>query len=71
MTEGPKLDPGLMFEVVYETLPAHLAQLRDALRTELAGAAAAVVGHNEPVGDVGPMGNTGHMGQMGQMDKGA
>jgi 2-oxoisovalerate dehydrogenase E1 component alpha subunit len=71
MTEGPKLDPGLMFEDVYETLPPHLARQREALRTELAAAAATVAGHNEPAGDVGPMGYAGHMVHMGHMDKGA
>jgi hypothetical protein len=54
MTEGPKLDPGLMFEDVYETLPPHLARQRELLRAELAGATvAAVAGHNEHIGQVG------------------
>ena len=60
MNEGPKLDPGLMFEDVYETLPPHLARQREALRAELAGATvAAVAGNNE------------HTGQAGHTAKGA
>jgi 2-oxoisovalerate dehydrogenase E1 component alpha subunit len=60
MTEGPKLNPGLMFEDVYETLPPHLARQREALRAELAGATvAAVAGNNE------------HTGQAGHTGKGA
>ena len=41
LTEGPKLDPGLMFEDVYATLPPHLARQREALRAELAATAVA------------------------------
>ena len=37
MTDGPKLDSALMFEDVFETLPPHLREQRDALAAELAG----------------------------------
>lgn len=40
LSEGPRLDPGLMFEDVYATLPPHLARQREALRAELAQTAA-------------------------------
>ncbi len=34
MSEGPKLDPDLMFEDVFEKMPAHLIKQRDAMRRE-------------------------------------
>lgn len=40
LADGPKLDPALMFDDVFETLPAHLAQQRDELAAELAEAVA-------------------------------
>ena len=36
LAEGPKLDPALMFDDVFETLPAHLRHQRDELAAELA-----------------------------------
>ncbi|MCP5472459.1 MAG: thiamine pyrophosphate-dependent enzyme [Steroidobacteraceae bacterium] len=36
LSEGPKLDPALMFDDVFETLPEHLRQQRDELAAELA-----------------------------------
>ncbi|MFO0336985.1 MAG: thiamine pyrophosphate-dependent enzyme [Pseudomonadota bacterium] len=40
LTEGPKLDPDLMFEDVYKEMPPHLEKQRAQLRAELAAAAA-------------------------------
>ncbi len=34
MSEGPRLDPDLMFEDVFEKMPAHLIKQRDAMRRE-------------------------------------
>ena len=36
LNEGPRLDPALMFEVVFKELPPHLREQRDALLAELA-----------------------------------
>jgi 2-oxoisovalerate dehydrogenase E1 component alpha subunit len=36
LTEGPKLDPTLMFEDVFKDLPAHLREQRDELLAEIA-----------------------------------
>ncbi|MBM4213178.1 MAG: 3-methyl-2-oxobutanoate dehydrogenase (2-methylpropanoyl-transferring) subunit alpha [Gammaproteobacteria bacterium] len=36
LTEGPKLDPTLMFEDVFKELPAHLREQRDELLAEIA-----------------------------------
>jgi 2-oxoisovalerate dehydrogenase E1 component alpha subunit len=36
MSEGPRLDPALMFDDVFKELPAHLARQRDELATETA-----------------------------------
>ena len=35
LTEGPKLDPALMFEDVFKELPAHLREQRDELLAEI------------------------------------
>ena len=36
LNEGPRLDPGSMFEDVYQHLPPHLAEQREQLRAERA-----------------------------------
>ena len=36
LSEGPKLDPALMFDDVFRELPAHLRALREQLAAELA-----------------------------------
>ena len=44
LNEGPKLDPSLMFDDVFKTLPDHLRRQREQLAAERAAAVASASG---------------------------